>query len=196
MIKLTIGKKEYLHPSRIEEVTLRQWIAIKSVEESTELSHIENNINAFSEFSGVPVKELHKVPRKKLKFYMAQVYDMLNNVDPADNVPPKSFKAGRNTFYVDQDIDEASTAQYIDCTHYMNLLKSSVDFYPYMMAIYCLKKGEKYNKGKYDLSKRVEQMMDANVLDALRVNAFFLIISKDYREDTLLYLVGNQAATK
>lgn len=196
MIKLTVDKREYLHPSKIEEVTLRQWVAIQNVEENTELSHIENNINAFSEFSGVPVKELHKVPRKELKFYIAQVYEMLGNIDTQDNIPPKSFKAGRNTFYVNQDIEEADTSQYIDCTHYMNMLKSSPDFYPYMMAIYCLKKREKYNKGKYDLAKRVEQMLDANVLDALRINAFFLITSKDYQQDTLLYLVGSQAASK
>lgn len=191
MIKLTIGKNTYLHPSKIEEVTLRQWIAIQAVEDSNDLSHIENNINAFSAFSGVPVKDLKTLPRKKLKFYIAQVYAMLGNIDQTDSDTPKSFKIGRTTYYVNQDIDEAETTQYIDCTHFMNSMSSSPAFYPYMMAIYCLKKGEKYNKGKYDLKDRAEVMLDANVLDALKINAFFLNTSQDFQEDSQLYLVEN-----
>lgn len=196
MIDLTIGKKTYRHPSKIEEVTLRQWIAIMNVEQDDQLSHIENNIKSFSEFSGVPIKELHKVPRKKLKFYIAQVHGMLGNIDQSSIKQPKSFKVGRSTYYVNQDIDEASTSQYIDCTHMMNLLNSSPDFYPYMMAIYCLKKNEKYNSKGYDLEKRAEVMRDANVLDALRINGFFLTISEDYRNDSLLYLEGSQQVNK
>jgi len=160
------------------------------------LSHIENNINAFSKFANIPAKELRKAPRKELKHHIATVYSMLGNADSKDNTLPKSFRVGRSTFYVNQDIDECSTSQYIDCTHFMNLLKSSPDFFPYMLAIYCLKKGEKYNKGKYDLDKRVEQMMNASVLDALRINAFFLTTSKDYLEDSQLYLAESQQVTK
>lgn len=196
MIKLTIDNTEYLHPSKIEEVTLRQWIAINDIEEDTSLSHIENNIKAFSAFSGVPVAKLSTLPKKDLLYYISITYEMVGKVDLTDNVPPKTFKVGRSTFIVNKNIDDCEVSQYLDSTHYMKLLESSPSFYPYMMAIYCLKKREKYNSGKYDMAKRVEQMLDANVLDALKINAFFLITSQDYQNDTRLYLAGNQAATK
>lgn len=185
MIELTIDNKIYEHPSKIEEVTLKQWIAIKSVEQNEDATPLESNIKAFSKFSGIPVKVLKGVNKTTLMYHIYLVTEILSDMKE-DNSLPKSFKVGRETYLVPKSIDDCDMAQYIDCTHYMNSMQSSPEFYPYMLAIYCLKKGEKY--GRFDLDKRAKWMLKANVLDALRVNAFFLTTSKDYLSDFQRYL--------
>lgn len=193
MIKLTIGDKDYLHPNKISEVNLKQWIDLKSVQNDESLTPLENNLKGFSEFSGIPMKALLSAPKKEVMFYISQVINMLSEVD-VDKEMIDSFKVGRTTYYVNKDIDSAPTAQYIDCTHKMNQMNSEPCFYPYMMAIYCLKKNEKYDK--VDLKKRVKIMHKAKVVDAIKVNTFFLITSQSYREDFLLYLGESQTKSK
>tara|TARA_R100001244_G_scaffold124761_2_gene94658 strand:+ start:2151 stop:2720 length:570 start_codon:yes stop_codon:yes gene_type:complete len=188
MIDLNINGKVYRHPSKIEEVTLRQWVSIMSVEKEEGEAGINSNIKQFSAFSGIPVDILKTVKKKDLMYHIHVVFELMNRTDVKDDELPVSFKLGRTNYHVTQDIDNAAMAQYIDCTHYMNKMKSSPEFYAYMLAIYCTKKNEKY--GSFDLIERAELMLDLNMLDALRVNAFFLTTSEDYLADSQLYLEG------
>lgn len=188
MIELTIGKKTYTHPSKIEEVTLEQWVAIQAAEQGESATHIENNISQFSALTGIPVKKLETVNTKDLLHHINIVFEMIDSVPKMDGKPPKSFKVDGETYIVNQDIDLCPVSQYIECTHYMNLMNSSPEFYPYMMAIYCLKKGEKPLSTAKKLEARVKVMLKANVIDAIKVNTFFLHISQSYLKDSQLYL--------
>jgi hypothetical protein len=188
MIDLNINGKIYRHPSKIEEVTLGQYIAIQAVEQSEGDTDINNSIKSFSEFASIPIDVLLQAPTKELLYHISLVHELLGDISDIDTTPPKTIKIGKTTYKVNQDIDGAEMAQYIDCTHYMNVMQSSPEFYPYMLAIYCLKGKERYNKGKYDLTARAKQMMQCNVIDALRVNAFFLHTSENFLQDSLRYL--------
>ena len=188
MIDLTIGKKTYRHPSKIEEVTLDQWIKLSEVEHDESKTVIENNLLGFSAFANIPMKVLLSAPKEEMMYHVIQVTEMLNQVE-ADKTPIDSFKIGRTTYYVTQDIDNALIAQYIDCTHRMKQLNSEAVYYPYMMAVYCLKKGEKYG---FDLEERAKIMRKARAVDAIKVNAFFLTTSRSYLRDFRHYMVTNQ----
>ena len=188
MIDLTIGKKTYQHPSKIEEVTLKQWIAIQAAEQSENDTDISNNFKAFSAFSGIPEKVLQSAPSKDMHYHIGVVIDLIGNISKIDHTPPKSFKIGKHEYIVNQDIDGCDMGQYIGCTHYMNLMKSSPEFYPFMLAIYCLRKGEKPISSTDKLKKRAATMLRCNVVDALRVNGFFLNTSQSFLQDSLRYL--------
>jgi len=178
MIEVTIGKRKYLHPSKIEEVTLDQWINITSK---------EDDIEAFSAFSGIPLKVLRSAPKVEVQSHMFQLSLLFEDVkDKLDDHFPESFKVGRSTYYPNQDLDNADYGQYLDCTHYMKAYEGRLtEFYPYMMAIYCLRKGEKYED--IDLENRAKEMRKAMALDAVCINNFFLFTSKDYAKDCQHY---------
>ena len=198
MIKLTIDGKDYKHPSKLEEVTLQQWIDLKSVQPDEEETSLKSDIRAFSAFTKVPQKALRKIPKKELVYYMQQVIDRISEVNThiLDTEPIKSFKQGNTTYHIEQDLDDADLGQYIDCTHLMNKIDSEEQFLPYMMAIYCLKKGEEYNSKGYDLEKRADIMRKTRAMDALNIHAFFLTTSQDYAKDTLRYLEGKPVASR
>ena len=189
-ISLNIDGTVYQHASKIEEVTLRQWVDIMSLEQLEDDVDVQVSFKAFAGFSGIPIKVLETVNKGELFYHINMVVDMISKVEVTEIELPKYITVEGEKYYVNQDIDSAKTSQYIDCTHYMNKMNSSPSFYPYMLAIYCLKEGEAYREG-YDFFKRAEAMLDVNVLDALRVNAFFLTTSKDYLNDSLRYLGGN-----
>jgi hypothetical protein len=188
MIDLNINGKIYRHPSKIEEVTLEQWIAVQAAEQSEDDTSIHNDFKAFSAFSGIPIKVLKSAPSKDMHYHISVIRELMGDISRIDDSVPKSFNIGKVTYNVEQDIDGADMSQYIDCTHYMNMMHSSPEFYPYMMAIYCLKPKEKYNAGKYNLEKRADEMLKCNIVDALRVNAFFLDTSENFLQDSLRYL--------
>lgn len=180
MFEVVIDKKTYLHPSRPEEVTLKQWIDLNGETEE---------INAFAAFSGIPLKELLSAPQKDVLAHINRLALLLKNIkeDTKSDAPGK-IKLGKYNYYVNKDIGAASMAQYLDCTHYMKYFKDNITgFYPYMMAIYCLRKDEEYNGEGYDLEKRAEIMRGALAVDAIRINAFFLNGSTEYAHNFNLY---------
>lgn len=192
MFNVTIGKRTYSHPSKLSEVTLKQWIDITSE---------EDDIDAFSAFSGIPVKELRAAPRKDVEKHMISLAVVLNDsiIDESGEAikrpVPKKFRAGKYSYIVDQDLDNASMGKYLDCTHYMKLFQGQdQQFYPYMMAIYCQRKGESYDD--VDLELRVEEMRKAKATDAMAINAFFLNISVQYSKDYQAYfqMIPNQTS--
>jgi len=187
MIQVTIGKRKYLHPSKADEVTLAQAISL--------LGH-DNDIDAFSAFSGIPVKELKSVPTIELYSHMEAVSSIIHELNNTDTRPyPESFKIGRTTYYPSQDLDNEPAEKYIDCTHYMRMFKGNeMAFYPYMMAIYCTKKNEKYED--INLEDRAEVMRKALAVDAVSIASFFLFTSKVFPKDYLAYFQENPAQTK
>ncbi len=186
MFEVVIDNKTYLHPSKIEEVNLDQWIALNSEK--------EDELKAFSAFSGIPYKQLLASPKKDVQEHLNRLSILLKkSAELVENDPPDSIKIGASTYYVEKDMDGASMAQYLDCTHYMRLFTGNQsEFYPYMMAIYCLRKGEKYNNDKYDIQKRAKVMRKAQAVDAIKINAFFLHGSKDYEVNFTAYFQANQ----
>lgn len=191
MIKLTIANKDYFHPSKLEEVTLDQWINLRGVETEEGETSLKENIKSFSAFTGVPQKALRLVPKKKLYFYMNEVINRVTEVKAhvADSKPIHELTIGKNTYHIEQDLDNAPLGQYSDCTHFMNLMQSDEEFLPYMMAIYCLKKGQKHTDNMKELEKRAKTMRKARAMDALLIHAFFLDTSQDYAKDSQLYMV-------
>jgi len=189
MIDLTIGNKTYRHPSKIEEVTLKQWVALMSLENDEEEIEFKTTIKEFCAFANIPVDDVMKMSarnKENLLYHIHLVHEMMQEADVNHKEPPKSFKIGRSTYYVPDDIDDCDMAQYIDCTHYMKKMNSSPQFYAYMLSIYCMKKKEKY--GDYDIDERAKEMLKCNVKDALTINGFFLSTSEDYLQDSLRYL--------
>lgn len=200
MIKFTIEGKDYFHPNKIEEVTLRQFQDLKSVEFDEDATPFENNILGFSRFSKIPMEVLTTLKKKELIYHIMQLHEMLESVAKQDKLIEK-FKIGRYNYHVPKDFDYEETGNYISCTHMMNKFKAmesepaQTAFYPYMMAIYCLRKDEKQITME-QLEERAEIMRDARVSDALNVNTFFLISSRGYLEDFQLYLGENQPVSK
>ena len=195
MIRLTIKGKDYEHPSKLEEVTLKQWIDLKTVQPEEDDTSLENDIKGFSAFTGVPQKALRLIPKKELVYYMQQVIERITEVNAhvMDTKPITEFKIGRSTYYIEQDLDNALLGQYSDCTHFMSAMSSDWEFLPYMMAIYCLKKGQSHTDDMQELEKRAKVMRKARAMDALIVHAFFLTTSEDYAKDFQLYLGVKQA---
>lgn len=189
MIDLTIGLKTYRHPSKIEEVTLDQWINLRSVQPEEDGY---DNLRGFSAFADIPLEELKKAPKKEVAHYILELTELLAATGEPDKEPLKKFKIGKYNYNVEQDLDGASVGQYIDCTHYMKMLPEE-EFYPYMMAIYCLRKDESYED--LDLEARVIEMRRAKVMVGLNVNAFFLNSSTDYLRDSQLFMEENQTKT-
>lgn len=190
MFEVVIDNKIYSHPSKISEVTLSQWISLRSEK--------EDELKAYSAFSGIPLKELLASPKKDVQEHLQRLTRLLNeSAELVSKEPPKTFKIGKSTYYVNQDMDSASMAQYLDCTHYMKFFKENeTEFYPYMMAIYCLRKGEKYNGDGFDLQKRADIMRKAQAIDAITINAFFLHGSTDYAANFNGYFQENQPPSK
>ena len=193
MIDLNINGTIYRHPNKIEEVNLKQYISLMAVEHDESKTPLENNLKGFSEFADIPMDALKSAPAKEVMYYISQLTNMLSEIDVDKDMIDK-FKVGRFTYYVNQDIDGADMAQYVDCTHMMNLMNSEPEYFPYMMAIYCLRKNEIYDD--VDLEKRAAIMMKANVVDAIKVNTFFLTTSQNYVRDFQLYLVKRLQANK
>tara|TARA_R100001244_G_scaffold131882_4_gene106093 strand:- start:49 stop:645 length:597 start_codon:yes stop_codon:yes gene_type:complete len=175
MINLTINKKVYKVPSKLSEITLKQFQALK--EES------DNNVESFSKFANIPLKELNKCPQDEVLFFISQVFDLIQKIDMEDinNEDPKPFKVGTTKYYPRASVDKENMGLYIGCSSYMERLTGQEYlFYPYMMAFYCPRKGEEDMEDQEEIEKRAEVMRGANVIDALRVNAFFLNNSKNY----------------
>ena len=198
MIKLTIKGKDYFHASKIEEVTLDQWINLRTVQPEEGETTLKENIKAFSAFTGVPQKALRLIPKKELAYYMSEVIDRVTEVKAhiADSKPIHQFNIGKSTYYIEQDLDNAPLGQYSDCTHFMNQMASDEEFMPYMMAIYCLKKGQKHTDNMDELEKRAKTMRKARAMDALLIHAFFLTTSEDYARDSQLYMEVNPVMHK
>ena len=203
MIKLTIGKKTYQHPSKIEEVTLNQWINLMAVEADESLSDIENDLKGFSEFAEIPMKVLIASPKKDVLFHIHTVSNMLNEVGDIDlDKTIEKFKIGKYNYHVPKDFDKEDMGQYITCTHYMNKMgaletqSNEAHFLPYMLAIYCLRTGETEIQDADELETRANIMRRLCVVDAIRVKSFFLIISEDFRNDFQRYLGENPQTNK
>lgn len=187
MFEVVIDKKIYSHPSRVEEITLQHWVDLNSEK--------EDEIKAFSAFSGIPHKLLLQCPKKDVLEHLNRSRRLLSDTSKlVDQEPPQSFKIGKSTYYVNQDLDGAPMSQYLDCTHYMKFFKENqTEFFPYMMAIYCLREGEEYNGEGYDIEKRAKIMRKAMAVDAVTINAFFLHGSQDYANNFNAYFQANQA---
>ena len=196
MIKLTIGDKAYKYPSENEEVTLEQWIDLQKVQ--PEETTFNSDVKAFSKFTGVPQKELRKMGKKELAHHMPQVIERVTSIGAhiLDAEPIHELKIGRSMYYIEQDLDNAPLGQYSDCTHFMNKMESDWDFLPYMMAIYCLKKGQTHTDDMEELEKRARAMRKARAVDALIIHNFFFHTSQDYAKDFQLYMGESQATTK
>ncbi len=190
MIDLTIGSKTYRHPSKLEEVTLDQWIKLKAVQPEEDGY---DNLRGFSAFADIPLGVLKKAPKKDMAFYILQLTELLSDANMDERTPLTKFKIGKYRYNVEQSLDDASVGQYIDCTHYMKILPEE-EYLPYMMAIYCLRNNESYDD--IDLQERVKEMRRAKVMVGLNVNAFFLNSSKDYLRDFQLYSEENQQESK
>lgn len=191
MIELQVGKKKYKIPSKIEEVTLRQWQDLNNTEED------KTEVESFANFSGIPFSKLKKANTKEVLYFIHQLNEMLSVENIGEPETPTSFKVKGVEYIVDQDIDNLPMAQYLDCTAYMQRLQGKEhEFYPYMMAIYCLKKGEKYSFTGDTLEKRAEIMRDCSFLEAYSINLFFLITSEVFRNATLQYLGVSQDMSK
>ncbi len=185
MFEVVIDKKIYSHPSRIEEVTLQNWIDLNSEK--------EDELKAFSAFSGIPHRLLLQCPKSDVLDHLNRSRRLLSNASELTaNDPPESFKIGKSTYYVNQSLDNGLMSQYLDCTHYMKFFTNNqAEFFPYMMAIYCLRKGEEYNGEGYDLEKRAKIMRKAQAVDAITINAFFLHGSQDYANNFQVYFQEN-----
>lgn len=195
MYEVVINKKTYQHPSRIEEVTLKQWIGFNEPVDETDPNA---EIEVLANFSGIPLKELKKAPSSDVLEHIERTKKTISDISQveAGNTPLKIKIAGRN-YFVNQNLDAAPMAQYIDCTHYMKYFGENIaGFYPYMMAIYCLRKDEDYNGEGYDIEVRAEIMRKAMAIDAIRINAFFLTGSKAYAKNSAAYSQGNRLLTK
>lgn len=190
MFEVIINKKTYQHPSRLQEVKLQQFIEItKPSDENDPMSELKS----YSRFSGIPLKDLEKAPMSDVNKQIENTKRTLSSIEfVKDMETPTKIKIGRNTYYVAQDLDGAPMAQYIDCTHYMKSFGSNLTaFYPYMMAIYCLKKGEEYNFEGNELEERADIMRKCFAVDAISINAFFLTGSEVYARDFLHYSQAN-----
>lgn len=191
MYKVTIGKKTYSHPSTIEEVTLKQWIGLNQpIDEDSKDAEIE----VLANFSNIPLKELKKAPAKQVLKHIELTKQTIAQIDHVEaGETPLKIKISNRNYYVNQDLDNAPMAQYIDCTHYMKFFGENIaGFYPYMMAIYCLRKDEEYNGEGFNLEARAEIMRKAMAIDAIKINAFFFAGSKDYATNSRVYSQGNQ----
>ncbi len=189
MIKLTIKDKEYLHPSKMEEVTLNHWIGLTSSEDD-----IEN----FSNFANIPIKVLMSVDPDDVYNHIDQTYKMIQVVTQTASdlsEPIESFKVDRSTYYVPKDFNKKNFGMYLDSISFMSQMRTE-EFYAYMMAIYCLKKGEEVFVDSEQLEKRANIMRKVDILTALRVNGFFLTSSKAYQKDTLLCSQGSLLVSK
>lgn len=183
MIDLTIGNKTYRHPSKLEEVTLGQWIDLVTVKPEDDGY---DNLRGFSAFSSIPMDALKKAPSKEVFYYITQLTDTLSCVDNEDyskQKPITKFKIGRYNYYVEQDMDGAAHGRYIDCIHLMKILPEH-EYLPYMLAIYCLRKDESYED--IDIHERAIEMRRAKVVIGKSVTGFFLNSSTRYLRDSQL----------
>lgn len=178
MFEVVIDKKTYEHPSKIEEVSLQQWIDLNSEK--------EDELKAYSKFSGIPMKQLEACNNKEVRSHLIRLAKLFGQAaDIQDQDPPEEFTIGNTTYCVNQDMDNAPMSQYLDCTHYMKFFNNNqTEFYPYMMAIYCLRKGEKYDFTPDQLTKRAKKMRKAQAVDAININAFFLHGSQSYANNS------------
>jgi hypothetical protein len=173
MIKLTIDGKDYLHPSKLEEVTLQQWIDLMKVEKKEGETDLRSDLRAFSKFTGVPQKALNYMARntsqKEMYFYMEQVRQMITKVSTSvlDEKPITSLEINGKTYYVCKDIDDDDFSKYLDCTDLMKVIDSEWDFLPYMMAIYCLQEGQVHAKDQDQLEQRAKTMRKAKAVDGV-----------------------------
>lgn len=191
MIEITLGTKKYKVPSKLEEVSLRQYQALK--EES------EDTIEAFSKFSKIPLKQLKKASQEEVLYFISQLGDMLQeiNIETLKKDPIKEFKVKRKKFYPLPNVDKQSMGRYLDCSSYMKALQEQEYlFYPYLMAIYCPKKEEEYDFDGDQLEARAELMRDLPVITALTVCAFFLNNSKNFAHDFQVYFSPTPTQTK
>jgi hypothetical protein len=107
--------------------------------------------------------------------------------------PPKTIKIAGDTFEVPQNLEhDCTVAQYVDYSKYQQSYQgSSYGFYAVALAIFLKKRGQGYKEVK--LNDRIELMKSVNLIDAVKITAFFFVQSQRYRDITNLFLARSQA---
>ena len=116
------------------------------------------------------------------------------DMESDEALTPEFVEAEGEKYYLPKTIDNHSYGQWVDCNGMMaKFAGAEYEFYPLNMALWLTKEGEEYGYGideeakdygaqvSAELDKRHAIFQGVSVEVALRVNAFFLQSSEEYK---------------
>ncbi len=179
MIDFKLKGKKYKIPSKIEELTIRQYLDIIKTDSDSDL---------LSKLGGIPIEDIKTCNQKEVSFFIHQLSEMFNDIKDIDEKDmPLSFRINDSRYWICQDIANASWGRWEDCRKYMKQYADNIEeYFPYLLSIYSLKKEEKYDSSI--LNERVEQFKDLPYVLGLKMHAFFLTSNQEYLNVISLYL--------
>lgn len=130
--------------------------------------------------TGCSEDEVKNLKKKEVDF---AVYVLLKNINDLE-IDFNDYTFGEFNFST--SIAEATLNQWTDCVSIMKKYENDYESaLPYIMAIYCLKDGEKYDFNK--LQERAEYFDERPYIDGLRFTAFFLTSDKNFLNAMINY---------
>lgn len=193
MIELTLKNKKYLMPGSMKELTVANFLTLSDGKKDV--------LEMLSELAGIPLEDLRSSPKKvvdNILFTFNQIAELYGDTSflKEENVEaPEYFMHEGDKYLVPEDIGELTSGQWFDCNAMMSKYQDNqFKFYTYLIAIYCQKavkgsfpfyreKAEAYNCDAVE--ERANSFLNMKMLDAHKINVFFLMINNEYAKDFL-----------
>lgn len=178
MIEITCNKQKYQIPATLEEFTVRQYLVATK--------EYETDLEFLSCFAGIPIEDLRTQSKAQIKeraFFIHELqkeYSKVNIKDLKEVKEPKVIDFKGQRYNVPEDIEQCTSGQWFDMMNVLKEVKDEISALPYIIAIYCLKTGEKYSADIIAKEQRHLIFRDMNLIEAWSVHAFFLSNDSEY----------------
>ena len=194
------GKVTRYTVTALEDMTVRDWLAITSPPLSTDMvDRTEVLVELLHRLTKAPKDALANVPAKGVhKLLDAMEGEMVKaskaRTKAQTGKPPSSFEFNGETYIVPQDPENEMTFGQAESLDKVLLAQCKTDSegYAAILAVMCLKEGEVFSTAI--LKDRMALFMDLPVLTAFDVCAFFFACSERLRQ-SLLHIVSLSASS-